>query len=35
MFQLLGGKYCQSDPDGNGDLKGSDVVKEIIHQICI
>ncbi|CAD8079661.1 unnamed protein product [Paramecium primaurelia] len=32
---LSGGRYCASDPDGDGPLTGQDSVREIVRQLCI
>jgi hypothetical protein len=30
-----GGRYCATDPDGDGPITGMDVVMENVHQYCI
>ncbi|CAD8102755.1 unnamed protein product [Paramecium primaurelia] len=32
---LSGGRYCATDPDGDGILNGQDAVREILRQLCI
>ena len=29
------GEYCAEDPDGGGEIKGADVVRETVRQLCI